>query len=103
MPHPYDLSKFTNDELCDIHTTLNRDIWDSRLGYPPIGYANLPEDRMSVFFRNKRSRLDVHISIMDEIKRLVGEKAVEKHWFIHAHGYSEEAFEDYWQRYRAFA
>lgn len=87
-----DLSRFTEEELCQIYDNLNSWRWDDRLGEKPNGWDNLPNFRSTrIGERLFNSKFKIITPIKHEIVCMVGNKKLhEWHWIHNLHKTKEE-------------
>lgn len=92
----YSLSKFAEEELCQIHNRLDRWEWDYRLGPKPEGWDRLPMyHRSSIKKRFCNSKDKIITPIIEEIEIKVGRtKLLEWHW-IHNLKRTKEEFREW--------
>lgn len=79
------LDSFSDDELCDLYCDLNIGKWDDRLGQNP---------------KTIDSQYDFMYTVaaMNRIADKVGYKAVAKRYHIRELGYTEQLFEDWYEK-----
>lgn len=80
-----DICKFSNVELCAIHSQLNLTGWDSRLGPIPDWHGN----KFDFFYS---------CALMERIADKVGDKAIARWKCINALGLNEQDFELWYEK-----
>ncbi len=89
-----DLSRFTEDELCQIHNSLNRWEWNELLGEKPDGWDSMKNFRNPYIGRRFfKSKYKIITPIHRQIEEIVGmKKILEWHW-INNLGRTKEEYE----------
>jgi hypothetical protein len=83
----YDVSQFSQEELCEIHNDLNRWNWSNKLGEKPTGWDNMKVD----------AKYKIILPILQEIKEFVSHKKLLRYHHIHNMNKTPEQFEEWWQ------
>lgn len=93
-----DITKLTQEQLCEAYSIMNSWGWYDDLGEKPPGFDNMIRYRRTIFEKLFRvpAREDYISPLMRAIERVVPEKELLRYHHIHNLGRTNEEFETFW-------
>lgn len=103
------IKALSNQDLIEIHDTLNCWKWDDRLGKKPEDWDTMPHFKNSFCVLNfhkisKKAKTKHNIikPLMECIELTIPQKAILRYHHLHNLGRTEQQFEDWWQSEHLF-
>lgn len=95
----FNISDFTDEELCEIHYALGHCKWPQLLGKKP-DWWDISPDCLTGMFRVIRRRyipnkLDATKGITSEIQKHIGQYRLLEYWWTHHNGRTKEEYMEF--------